>query len=228
MKILWVLLTIVLSVIIVVISRIMMKKPTILIEKWKRRAVVIGTIVSILIVLVTIDTIEGKVMKFPTPEEAVFYTHSVVMPADGVYMIDHVLDGRDTTAVFFRTNKGDKTSDILRKENEKWRIDNQFNIKTEVYLSKENDELSTISLNAYKGTKDYYLVINEAIDSLGSEIYDISDNLNTEFVTVTVYNEKRKRYSNKYYAYLYDLDRENYVVTINGEEVKFKDLYRLS
>jgi len=225
MKILWISLAIALSVIVGVIGRIMMRKPTILIEKWKRRTVVIGTIVAILIVLVTIDTIEGKVMKFPTPEEAVFYTHSVVMPADGVYMIDHVLDGRDTTAVFFRTNKGDKTSDILRKENEKWRIDNQFNHMMDRYTVKDNGNVSTITLHTYKGTKDCYLVINETLGSIENEI---SDNLNTEFVKTFIDDKENIRYSNKYYAYLYDLDKENYVITINGEEVKFKDLYRLS
>ena len=129
---------------------------------------------------------------------------------------------------FFRKINGAYSSDILRRENGKWGIDNQFNHIVDIYKIKDNDDVSFLKIHAYKGTKDCYLVIDEAIDAPENETYDISDNLNTEFVTVTVYNEKRKRYSNKYYAYLYDLDRENYVITINGEEVKFKDLYRLS
>ena len=101
MKILWISIAMVLSVIVGFIRRKMARRPTILIGKWKRRAVVIGTIVAILIVLATVETIESKVMKFPTPEEAVMYTRSVVMPTDKVYKIDYVLDGEDTTAVFF-------------------------------------------------------------------------------------------------------------------------------
>jgi len=224
MKILWISLAIVLSVIVGVIGRKMMRRPTILIEKWKRRAVVIGTIVAILIVLVTVDTIEGKVMKFPTPEEAIRYTYSAASPSDKVDIIDYVLDGKDTSAVFLRTTGGASSSYLLRKENDKWRIDNNFKTIEEVYLIGDY----IVILDSYKGTKDYYLVVDEALTSTENKTYDVSDNLNTEFVNISIYNEKRKRYSNKYYAYLYDLDKENYVITINGEEVKFKDLYRLS
>jgi len=228
MKILWISIAMALSVIIVILGRKMMRKPTILIKKWKKMGVVIGTIALILVMLTTVETIEGKVMKFPTPEEAVMYTHSVVMPANKVYMIDYVLDGEDTTAVFLRTTGGASSSYLLRKENGKWRIENQFNHMMDRYTIKDNGKVSTITLHTYKGTKDCYLVINETIDSIENEIYDISDNLNTEFVKIFIDDKENIKYSNKYYAYLYDLDKDNYVLTINGEEVKFKDLYRLS
>lgn len=169
-------------------------------------SILLAVLLFVIYILFTIVPIEEPFLTFPTVEKAFHYKYD--------YEIALTVEGNESTQVIcnFGQNKGYYGA-VLPKTEKGWKPEIQWDKKTVGKIFESN---AIVLLQRYKTTDDFYLTIQSA-----SGMDELYDNRNTEFQSLTGPSFLGKKVApGYYYAYLDGVDG-NYVLTIDGQEIKF-------
>lgn len=161
----------------------------------------------VLCALATIP-VENLFVTFDSPIDAFHYRNS----GD----VQFIINGTDSTFVVASQNDVNKTTAIIPKSGQGWKIERDFSTETVNNFVADNN---VIIVRHYKKTQDYYIEIGssnavEIWDSKGSEF--VCDITSTEPVLQS--NGKNDYYT--YYSYINNLNSE-YELYIAGKLITF-------
>lgn len=176
----------------------------------KRKWVILSIFMSLfLAVLSCIGPIENIFITFPTVESAYNYYYS----KEG--NIKLIIEGKESDLVVGqKDNDNTKLLAVIPKANDGWKIGTGRDIKR-VTSTISYDVLTDVY--QYKNSDDYYIIIDSV---KGSEL-KITDNRNSKFACLNKNNSSHYSYC----AYIHCFD-ENYVITVNGKTISFKETLR--
>lgn len=194
----------VLGVVVFAIVFLLIKKSRI--SKKKSAYLISLIIITILTTLLYFIPIENLFISFSSPENAFKYMNT--------WKIDSIVNGSETDLIIASKNKVN-TYKIIPKTNNTWKI--STDLETKKYIGFYNGV--SISVYKYKTSNDYYIAL---FNTDGGRI-DISDNLNSKFFSVNKINTAFSEPIYYYYTCVYNLD-DTYVLNINGEEIKVRDV----
>ena len=121
--------------------------------------------------------------------------------------IYEVIEGEHTAFVI-----GSKNSVVVERKDRGWKVPAKTYISAE---SIQNVDGLVIYLARYNSTNEYYVTVS----GNGGDELSISDNQNSDFCRVNVEQKGFSSGVQGYFAYVKDVD-ENYVITINGRDIK--------
>jgi hypothetical protein len=150
------------------------------------------------------------------PFENVFVTFSSAESAYRYINIDSVpkkvIEGQ-SSGLIIGENKDSSILLILPKTTEGWKTTTGKD--TRIVKQKIVDDV-IIYIYQYKKTPDYYIVVKNA---QGGHL-DISDSVDSDFVSVERWNNTFETNFISYYSYVQNFD-ENYKISVNGKEISF-------
>lgn len=165
----------------------------------------ISTISIIIIVTISVFIpFENAFISFYSPETVYKY-----MGFEN-YNINLVINGNDTDMVI--GGKNTTTSHlIVPKTSDGWKIGITSNTKI---ISRTYTDKISVHIYQYKNSDDYYITI---YDNNGGYT-KVSDNYNSEFLTLKSNNKHLEKTFVTYYAHIPKFDQD-YHITINGKDI---------
>ncbi len=169
-------------------------------------SILLAVLLFVIYILSSIVPIEEPFLTFPTVEKAFHYKYD--------YEIVLIVEGNESTQVIcnFGQNRGYYGA-VLPKTEKGWKPEIQWDKKTVGKVFASN---AIVLLQRYKTTDDFYLTIQSA-----SGMDELYDNRNTEFQSLTGPSFLGKKAAPGYYYAFIDSVDKNYILTIDGQEIKF-------
>lgn len=167
--------------------------------KKKRRAYIISIIFVLLFGCVISFIPFENIFGFSSLESAYYYYNT-----SPIKLIVH---GSTTDCVLSDDMSGEQMS-ILPKSDDKWKIHMGWDTKL---IALENHDNVSVMIVRYKESRDFYIYVTSADPGPIS----LSDNRNSEFVSLTKHYSSMGETYYDYYAYIENLD-SGYKLLVNG------------
>ena len=158
----------------------------------------------LLIVVLMFLPFENLFLTFGSPKDAYEYSNS------GQSNIELIVEGDNCDLIIDRKNNSDAYL-IIPKTADGWKIG--IGADTKRIAQKISDGI-VIYVYQYKDTSDYFITI---LDTNGGESI-VSDEYNTEFLSLERYNDLLEKKFVTYYAHIANLNSQ-YSVTVNGNKI---------
>ena len=158
----------------------------------------------LLIVVLMFLPFENLFLTFGSPKDAYEYSNS------GQSNIELIVEGDNCDLIIDRKNDSDAYL-IIPKTADGWKIG--IGADTKRIAQKISDGI-VIYVYQYKDTSDYFITI---LDTNGGESI-VSDEYNTEFLSLERYNDLLEKNFVTYYAHIANLNSQ-YSVTVNGNKI---------
>ena len=158
----------------------------------------------LLIVVLMFLPFENLFLTFGSPKDAYEYSNS------GQSNIELIVEGDNCDLIIDRKNDSDAYL-IIPKTADGWKIG--IGADTKRIAQKISDGI-VIYVYQYKDTSDYFITI---LDTNGGESI-VSDEYNTEFLSLERYNDLLEKKFVTYYAHIANLNSQ-YSVTVNGNKI---------
>ena len=151
--------------------------------------------------------IENVFLKYDSPEEAFDYV------GKGEYL--GAEEGEDSYLIILQ-HKSEQKNIYLSKENSYLKM--PFFAPREEVVSFGNNPHIIASLIREEDTNNGFVVLILTYSSINNKDDYIIDNMNSKFKRHLYSDERKNDYFHIYSAYVENLDEENYIININGEE----------